>query len=124
MRCFVDFTLASARRLPNVPDGHPCGRVHGHTFDVRVVLDGPVGEHSGWVTDFADVEAAWAARVHRPLDHRLLNEVPGLENPTSERLAQWIWRALRPTLPVLAEVEVRESSRYGCTYRGEDERTG
>jgi 6-pyruvoyltetrahydropterin/6-carboxytetrahydropterin synthase len=118
MQLFVDFTLASARSLPNVPAGHPCGRVHGHTFDVRVTLDGPVDPHTGWVADFAEVERAWSG-VHARLDHRLLNDVPGLENPTSEHLARYVWHALRPALPLLVHVEVRESGRFGCRYDGE-----
>jgi 6-pyruvoyltetrahydropterin/6-carboxytetrahydropterin synthase len=118
MELFIDFTLAAARRLPHVPEGHPCGRVHGHTFDVRVTLDGPVDSDTGWVADFADVEAAWAP-LHAQLDHRYLNDVPGLENPTSEHLATFVWRALRPALPLLAQIDVRESGRYGCRYRGD-----
>ncbi len=119
MELFADFSLACARRLPNVPDGHPCGRMHGHTFDVRVILEGPVDPHTGWVVDFADVEAAWRG-VHDALDHRCLNDVPGLENPTSERLAEWCWRALAPALPLLAAIEVRESGRFGCRLRRAD----
>lgn len=120
MRLFKEFSFEAAHRLPNVPEGHKCARLHGHSFHVRVTIDGPVGADSGWVMDFADLKAAYRP-VHERLDHRYLNEIPGLENPTSENLARWIWRALRETLPALAEIEVRETCTSGCIYRGEDE---
>ena len=120
MRLYKDFSFEAAHRLPNVPAGHKCARLHGHSFLVRVTVDGPVGEHTGWVMDFADLKVAFAP-LHDRLDHRYLNEIAGLENPTSEVLARWIWRELRPTLPALTEIEVRETCTTGCIYRGEDE---
>ena len=119
MRLYKDFTFEAAHRLPNVPAGHKCARLHGHSFQVRVSVEGPVGEHSGWVLDFADLKAAFRP-LHEQLDHRYLNEIPGLENPTSENLARWIWRALTPSLAGLVEIEVRETCSTGCIYRGED----
>ena len=113
LECFVDFSLACARFLPALPDDHPCRRVHGHTFDVRVVLRGGLDPARHWVVDFADVERIWRQRVHEVLDHRLLNDLPGLEHPTSERLVLWLRDALQPVLPALARFEVRESGRYG-----------
>jgi 6-pyruvoyltetrahydropterin/6-carboxytetrahydropterin synthase len=121
MRLFKEFSFEAAHRLPNVPDGHKCARLHGHSFHVRVTVDGPVGEGTGWVMDFADLKAAFGP-VHERLDHRYLNEIDGLENPTSEILSRWIWRELRTSLPGLAEIEVRETCTAGCIYRGEDER--
>jgi len=95
--------------------------MHGHTFAVRVVLQGPVDPHLGWVLDFADVQAIWAP-VHAALDHRVLNEVAGLENPTSERLAVWLWRALdgpvRALGPSLVSVTISETGGFQVTYRG------
>jgi len=120
MRLYKDFSFEAAHRLPNVPAGHKCARLHGHSFLVRVTVDGPVGAHTGWVMDFADLKVAFAP-LHDRLDHRYLNEVAGLENPTSEVLARWIWRELRASLPALREVEVRETCTTGCIYRGEDE---
>lgn len=113
----ADFTLASARSLPHVANGHPCGRLHGHTFGIRLTVRGPVHPHTGWVLDFAELARAWAP-LHEQLDHRVLNEVPGLENPTSERLAVWLWRALHPALPGLAAIEVSETGGFRVTYRG------
>lgn len=123
MLLYKEFTFESAHRLPNVPPGHKCARLHGHSFMVRVTVDGPVGDVSGWVMDFADIKGAFSP-IHEQLDHRYLNDVPGLENPTSEVLARWIWRALVPSLPNLAEIQVRETCTSGCIYRGEDETSG
>jgi 6-pyruvoyltetrahydropterin/6-carboxytetrahydropterin synthase len=120
MRVFKEFSFEAAHRLPNVPAGHKCARLHGHSFQVRVSVDGAVGDESGWVMDFADLKAAFQP-VYDRLDHRYLNEIAGLENPTSENLARWIWRELRPTLAGLAEIEVRETCTSGCVYRGEDD---
>jgi len=117
MEIFKEFTLEAAHRLPNVPDGHKCARLHGHSFRVSVHLEGPVGEDTGWVTDFADIADAFAP-VHAALDHHYLNDVDGLENPTSEVLAAWIWDRLAPALAELREVRVRETCTSGCIYRG------
>ena len=115
---FRDVTFEAAHRLPNVPEGHKCARLHGHSFRVRLVVRGPVDPHTGWLMDFAELKAAWAPLDAR-LDHRYLNEIPGLENPTSEVLARWIWRELAPALPFLHAVEVRETCTSGCVYRGD-----
>jgi 6-pyruvoyltetrahydropterin/6-carboxytetrahydropterin synthase len=115
-----DFSFDSAHRLPHVPEGHKCGRLHGHTFHVRVTLRGVAGEHTGWVMDFADLKAAWKP-LDRVLDHRYLNEIEGLENPTSEVLAVWIWDRLKPVLPELWEVQVKETCTSGCSYRGPED---
>ena len=120
MRLFKEFSFEAAHLLPNVPEGHKCARLHGHSFQVRITVDGPVGASSGWVMDFADIKVAFSP-LHDRLDHRYLNEIPGLENPTSEHIARWIWRELRPRLPALVEVELRETCTTGCAYRGEDE---
>jgi 6-pyruvoyltetrahydropterin/6-carboxytetrahydropterin synthase len=115
---FKEFSFEAAHRLPNVPEGHKCARLHGHSFHVRVSVRGGVDPHAGWVMDFAELKAHFRPLVER-LDHRYLNEIPGLENPTSEVLARWIWEALLPSLPGLAAVEVRETCSSGCVYRGE-----
>jgi 6-pyruvoyltetrahydropterin/6-carboxytetrahydropterin synthase len=117
MDLFADFSFEAAHRLPNVPPEHKCARLHGHSFTVRVTVSGSVNPAMGWVIDFADVMAAFAP-IHDMLDHRYLNEVEGLENPTSERLAEWIWRRLKGGLPGLSVVEVRETCTTGCVYRG------
>jgi 6-pyruvoyltetrahydropterin/6-carboxytetrahydropterin synthase len=115
---FKSFTLECAHRLPNVPAEHKCARVHGHSFRVEVHVAGPVDSELGWVMDFAEVKRAFEPLFER-LDHRYLNDVPGLENPTSEHLARWIWRELKPALPQLARVVVHETCTSGATYAGD-----
>ncbi len=118
MEIFKVFTLESAHRLPHVPAGHKCARVHGHSFRVEIHVRGPVDGQLGWVMDFADVKAAFDP-LYRQLDHHYLNDVPGLENPTSEHLAKWIWQQLKPTLPQLSAVVVHETCTSGARYTGE-----
>ena len=118
MEIFKDFHFEAAHRLPNVPEGHKCARLHGHSFQLRIWVAGEVTEPTGWVMDFADIKSAVKPVVER-LDHYYLNEIPGLENPTSENLARWIWSALHPELPGLSAVEIRETCTSGCRYSGE-----
>jgi len=118
MEIFKEFTFEAAHRLPNVPPDHKCARLHGHSFRVRVEIDGPVGQETGWVRDFADVSCAMKPVLDR-LDHYYLNEIPGLENPTSELLARWIWDRVAPLLPELSQVVVHETCTSGCVYRGD-----
>ena len=118
MDIFKTFTLESAHRLPNVPAGHKCARLHGHSFRVEIHVSGPVDPQFGWVMDFADVKAAFEP-LFRQLDHNYLNDVPGLENPTSENLARWIWQKLEPTLQQLSAVVVHETCTSGARYTGE-----
>jgi 6-pyruvoyltetrahydropterin/6-carboxytetrahydropterin synthase len=120
MELFKEFTFEAAHRLPNVPDGHKCGRLHGHSFTVVLHVEGDVDPETGWVMDFGDIKAAFKPLYDR-LDHYYLNEIEGLENPTSEVLARWIWVRLKPDLPPLSKVVVRETCTSGCVYRGEDE---
>lgn len=119
MEIFREFGFEAAHRLPHVESDHKCARLHGHSFRVTLHVEGPVGATTGWVADFADLSAAWRP-LHEVLDHRYLNEIEGLENPTSERLAQWIWVRLEPVLAGLSAVTVRETCTSGCTYRGDD----
>lgn len=120
MEIYKEFTFEAAHRLPNVPPDHKCARLHGHSFRVEVHVQGPVGRESGWVLDFADIKAAFAPLM-KVLDHNYLNEIGGLENPTSELLAKWIWRRLALPLPGLSKVVIKETCTTGCIYTGEDE---
>jgi 6-pyruvoyltetrahydropterin/6-carboxytetrahydropterin synthase len=115
---FKEFTFEAAHRLPHVPPGHKCSRLHGHSFRVIIHLEGPIDEGAGWLRDFADVSEAMAP-VLDCLDHHYLNEIDGLKNPTSELLARWIWDRLSPGLEELSKVVVRETCTSGCVYRGE-----
>lgn len=119
MEIYKEFSFEAAHFLPNVPVGHKCGRLHGHSFRVELRLRGRVDEHMGWLRDFADMKLAFKP-IEDQLDHHFLNEVPGLENPTSENLARWIWEHLKPELPELCRVIVRETCSAGCIYEGED----
>jgi 6-pyruvoyltetrahydropterin/6-carboxytetrahydropterin synthase len=114
---FKEFTIEAAHLLPNVPEGHKCRRLHGHSFRIAVHVSGEPGADTGWVMDFAEISAAFQPLFDR-LDHRYLNEVPGLENPTSEVLARWVWGHLVADLPGLSRVVVRETCTSGCEYRG------
>ncbi len=118
MQIFKEFSFEAAHRLPNVPPGHKCARLHGHTFYVRLFVEGDVGETSGWVMDFADIKRAFQPLYDR-LDHYYLNDIEGLENPTSENLARWIWQRLKPALPLLSQIEIRETCTSGCIYTGD-----
>jgi len=117
MEIFKSFVIEAAHRLPNVPPGHKCARLHGHSFRIDVHVSGELGEHSGWILDFADLKSAFKPTFER-LDHHYLNDVPGLDNPTSERLAIWIWEELKPALPALSKLVVHETCTSGCIYAG------
>lgn len=117
MEIYKSFTFEAAHRLPNVPADHKCARLHGHSYEVTIHLEGPIGDTTGWVADFADIGTAFAP-IHAELDHYYLNDIAGLENPTSEVLATWIWDRIEPTLPHLSAVAVKETCTSGCTYRG------
>lgn len=119
MDIFKEFTVEAAHLLPNVPEGHKCGRLHGHSFKIVVYVSGEIEEHSGWIMDFADIKQAFQP-LYDQLDHHYLNEIDGLENPTSENLARWIWEKLDTRLPQLSKVVVRETCTSGCVYKGKN----
>lgn len=123
MEIFKEFTFEAAHRLPNVPSGHKCGRLHGHSFRVEVHILGPLDPNLGWVMDFADIKELFKPILER-LDHNYLNEITGLENPTSEVIARWIWVQLVPKLHGLTRVVVRETCTSGAIYRGESDEAG
>ena len=117
MDIFKVFRIEAAHRLPNVPPGHKCSRLHGHSFAVELSVGGEPGADTGWIMDFADLKKAFQP-LYDQLDHHYLNDIPGLENPTSETLAIWIWNRLKPTLPQLSCVTVHETCTSGCRYTG------
>ena len=112
------FSFDPAHSLPNAPEDHKCRRLHGHTFHVEVQVSGPVGETSGWVMDYGQMKEV-VRPVIAQLDHRHLNEIEGLENPTSEHIAMWIWNRIADGLPGLTAVCIHETCNTGCTYRGQ-----
>jgi len=111
------FQFEAAHLLPHLPRHHKCRRLHGHSFKVDVMVSGECDDRLGWVMDYADISTAFKPIWNR-LDHRYLNEIRGLENPTSENLAIWIWRRLKPRLPLLTSVTVAETCQSRCAYSG------
>ena len=111
------FQFEAAHLLPHLPKSHKCRRLHGHSFKVEVVVAGECDPKLGWVMDYADISAAFKP-IWSKLDHFYLNDIPGLDNPTSENLAVWIWNRLHPKLPLLTEVVVAETCQSRCVYRG------
>ena len=118
MDIYKEFHFEAAHQLPNVPPGHKCARLHGHSFHVRLSVQGDAPEPAGWVMDFAELKASFKPFLEQ-LDHHYLNDIPGLDNPTSENVARWIWKKLQPLVPLLSQVEVRETCTSGCIYRGD-----
>lgn len=120
MEIFVAFTFDASHTLPNTPVGHKCHGNHGHTFRAEVHATGEVGEKTGWVMDFGTMREICQPLIAR-LDHHYLNEIEGLENPTSENIAQWLWARLKPWLATLSMVMVQETPNTGAIYRGKEE---
>lgn len=116
VRLVKSFGFEAAHWLPTFPEGHKCRRMHGHSFRVDVVVQGELDVTKGYLLDYGDIKAA-TAPIEAALDHRCLNEIAGLENPTSEMVARWIWAKLKPALPQLAEVVVHETCTSRCEYR-------
>ena len=117
MEIWKEFRFEAAHRLPNLPEGHKCRRLHGHSYRVRIYVEGELDENLGWILDFADIKAAFKPILEQ-LDHHYLNEIEGLENSTAEVIARWIWDRLKPRLPILSRVEISETCTSGCIYDG------
>ena len=112
------FQFEAAHLLPRLPKSHKCRRLHGHSFQVEVAVSGPCHPKLGWVMDYAKINAAFLP-IWRKLDHHYLNEIPGLQNPTSENIALWIWKHLKPRIPRLTEIVVAETCTARCVYQPE-----
>ena len=119
MKIFKEFAFESAHRLPNVPPGHKCARLHGHSFRCEIHVRGFVDPTTGWVIDFGDIKEAFEP-LRLQLDHNYLNDIEGLSNPTSENLARWIWDRIQLARSDLSMVVVRETCTCGVIYCGED----
>lgn len=117
MELFKDFIFDAAHWLPNVPEKHKCRRIHGHTYRLRVVVSGPLDVTLCWVMDFADLKAVVEPLV-KSLDHYLLNEIEGLDNPTCERIAIWLWDRIKPKVPQLIRIVLNETPTSGVIYEG------
>jgi 6-pyruvoyltetrahydropterin/6-carboxytetrahydropterin synthase len=118
VRLTHEFRFEAAHKLPRVPAGHKCARLHGHSFKIELSVRGPVDPETGWFIDFGVLTDAWDP-IHRLIDHNYLNDVAGLENPTSENLARWLWERLKPAIPSLERVTVFETCDARCEYEGD-----
>lgn len=117
MVIYKRFVFDSAHFLPNVPDGHKCKNIHGHTYRLTVYLEGDLEEDLQWVMDFKDLKDV-VKPIIDTLDHKLMNDIEGLENPTAERIAIWIWDKIKPGLPLLSKIELNETPTSGVVYEG------
>ena len=116
MILFKEFTFEAAHKLPLVPKNHKCANLHGHSFKVKICIDGPISK-MGWVMDFSELKQICAPYISE-LDHSYLNEIIGLENPTSEKIASWFWDKRKKNLPQLRSIQVMETCNSGCEYFG------
>jgi 6-pyruvoyltetrahydropterin/6-carboxytetrahydropterin synthase len=116
------FSIEAAHRLPNVSSNHKCSRIHGHSFRITLRISGDVDPEFGWIVDFGEIDEAWKP-IHGEIDHQYLNEIPGLENPTSEMLAHWIFERFRLSRGRLVAVTVAETCNAACTVYSDDDRT-
>lgn len=114
---YKEFTFEAAHKLPNVPDGHKCGRLHGHSYRIRIHLSGDIDPKLGWFIDFSDVKEIFSP-ILKQLDHNYLNDIDGLENPTAEVIAIWVWNKLKSNLPTLSGIELMETCTCGVLYEG------
>ena len=119
MNVYKTFSIEAARSLPNLADGHPCKNVHGHSFKITNTENGLVDSNSGFVMDFEDIDTAFKP-IQNQIDHAYLNDIAGLDNPSSENLCIWIWGKLQASLPELSQIEIKETNYTGCIYRGEE----
>jgi len=117
MIVYKKFNVESARSLPNVPETHPCYQLHGHSFKIIISVKGQLDKHTGFVTDFQEIENAFNP-IKKKLDHSFLNKIEGLSNPTSENICIWIWDKIESSIPNICEIEIKETDSTGCIYRG------
>jgi 6-pyruvoyltetrahydropterin/6-carboxytetrahydropterin synthase len=115
MNIYKDFTFEAAHKLPNVPKGHKCGRLHGHSYKIRIHLSGDVDDVAGWFIDFSEVKELFKP-IYNQLDHNYLNDISGLENPTAENIAKWVYDKLKPNLCFLRAIELMETCTCGVVY--------
>ena len=118
MIVYKKFNIESARSIPKLPKTHPCHHIHGHSFKIIISVKGPVNKQNGFVTDFQDIDDAFSP-FKKELDHSYLNNIEGLQNPTSENICIWIWDKIQSSLPNIYKIEIKETDSTGCIYKGE-----
>lgn len=119
MEIYKEFSFDSAHFLPNVEDGHKCKNMHGHTYRLRVYIKGTPDPHLGWIMDFKELKDIISGKVIDQLDHKLINDIKGLENPTAENITIWIWDQIKPLLPQMNRIELFETPTTGVVYAGD-----
>ena len=123
MIVYRSFRIHASRFLPNLSDNHICKRMHVHTFNITVSIEGEINKKDGFVIDFYDIDKIFNKNIHLHIDHKVLNEVKGLENPTSENLCKWIWDNLDGKVDGLYEIEVSEDHGTGIKYKPNEKRS-
>ena len=118
MNVYKTFSIEAARSLPNLSDDHPCKKVHGHSFKITITISGEIEPQTGFVLDFNDITTAFKP-IKKQIDHVYLNDINGLENPSSENLCIWIWNKLLKALPTINQIEIKETDSTGCIYKGD-----
>ncbi|TZF81171.1 6-carboxytetrahydropterin synthase QueD [Pedobacter sp. BS3] len=118
MLLYKQFSFDAAHFLPYVPNGHKCKSVHGHTYYLTVFAEGKISQKEGWILDYNDLKKA-VKPVIECVDHTLLNNITGLENPTTELFSVWLWNKIKPRLPSLVKIELKETPTAGVIYEGE-----
>jgi 6-pyruvoyltetrahydropterin/6-carboxytetrahydropterin synthase len=118
VRLVKELRFEAAHRLPKVPSGHKCARLHGHSFKIELSIAGEVNPETGWFIDYGEIDELWRP-LYDKLDHNYMNEIEGLDNPTSEHLARWLWQRIKPALPSLVRVTVHETCDARCEYEGD-----
>ena len=117
VRLTKDFSFEAAQTLPNVPAGHKCGKMHGHSFRMEISVEGEVDPSTGWFYDHALISRAMDPLLEQ-IDHSYLNDISGLNNPTIENMCRWFWEKLEHQLPGLSEIVIHETPTARCSYRG------
>ena len=118
MIVYKKFHIESARSLPKLPDEHPCSQVHGHSFEIILKVSGELNDKTGFIIDFQEIEDSFDP-IRKLLDHAYLNNIKGLENPTSENMCKYIWEKVKPEILGLVEIEIKETHSTGCIYKGD-----
>ena len=118
MIVYKKFNIESARSLPNLSAEHPCSQLHGHSFEIILKISGELNEKTGFIIDFQEIEDSFNP-IRKLLDHAYLNDIKGLENPTSENMCKYIWAEIKPKISGLVEIEIKETYSTGCIYRGD-----
>ena len=118
MEIYKEFSFDSAHFLPHVPEGHKCRNMHGHTYRLKVFIEGQPDPKLGWIMDYKELKDALSGVIEQ-LDHRLINDIPGLENPTAENITIWIWNQIKPMLTNLSRIELYETPTTGVMYKGQ-----